>query len=78
MSALLTNEMSAFKAGYDNMIHLKMEVKDEIILLRTSTGAGNEGTRGNTSGYEWPDTMDRGRGYTGDISQADAKVEKAL
>ena len=50
MSGLLTNEMSAFKAGGDNMLRLTKGVKDADILSRTRTGAGNESTRGNPKG----------------------------
>ncbi len=35
--------MSAFKAGYGNMLSLTMEVKHAGILSKTRTGAGNEG-----------------------------------
>ena len=53
MTAFLTSEVSACKAGYDNMFHkVTREVKYEDILSKTSIGAGYEVARGNFDGYE--------------------------
>ena len=57
MSALLTNEVSAFKAGDGNMFHLNWEVYNENILPKIRTGAGNEGTRSDIKGNKWTDSL---------------------
>ena len=58
MSGLLTNEMSAFKAGYGNMLNLTMEVKYAGILFKTRTGAGNEGSGSDLKGNKRTDPLD--------------------
>jgi hypothetical protein len=78
MSGLLTSEMSAYKAGYDNMIHLKWEVYNENILSKTRTGAGNEDTRGNFAGSKRANSLDGSSGDIGHNRQADEAVEKKI
>ena len=57
MSYSLTSEMSAFKAGYGNMLSLTMEVKHAGILSKTRTGAGNEGAGCDLKGHSQEDPM---------------------
>lgn len=42
MPCSLTNEVSAYKAGYGNMFDLIKEVSHANMLSKTRTGAGNE------------------------------------
>jgi len=49
--------MSAFKAGYGNMLSLTMEVKHAGILSKTRTGAGNEGAGCDLKGHSQEDPM---------------------
>lgn len=53
MTAFLTNEVSAYKAGYGNMFQkITREVRYEDILSKAGIGAGYEAARGNFNGYE--------------------------
>jgi len=78
MSCSLTNEMSAFKAGYGNMFGLIREVSHANILSTTRTGAGNEDSRGDLKGDIRTNPLVPGSRDTRAIMQADAQVEKTL
>ena len=75
MSGLLTSEMSAYKAGYGNMLSIKREVDYASILPKTRTGAGNEDTGSNLTSNKRADTLDGGSRDTGYISEANETME---
>ena len=92
MSGYLTNEMSAFKAGRDNMFGLILkdrlsyplrkglikEVGHANILSTTRTGAGDEDARGGLKGNIRTNPLVSGSRDTRAVRQADAQMEKTL
>ena len=79
MSCLLTNEMSAFKTGHDNMFSLTTtEVSYANILSTARTGAGNEGTGSDPKGNKRTDTLAGSGRDTGHYMPADEEMEKKI
>ena len=78
MSCLLTNEMSAFKAGHGNMLNLTMEVSYANILSQTRTGAGNEGAGSNPKGNKRTDTLAGSGRDIGHYMPADEEMEEKI